>query len=117
MKLEITKDLNLNNYSATFKIVDITSVDQSKIEDFGILKLSIGGDIPLSVGTFKVDDDIKAFPTDFPFTKTFKDSQTNGKGKEYALAYIAEITKRVETLITELNAKVDDYSGVELIQL
>lgn len=121
MQLEITKDINLNNYSATFNVIDITEQDTEKINDYGVLKISIGGDIPITIDgtetTFKMSEEIKEFPTGLPFTKTFKDTQYNGKGKDYAVAYNAEIAKRAKALIAEINARIDDYSGVEIIQL
>lgn len=121
MKLEIVKDLEMNNYSATFNIIDITNLDTEKLKDYGVLKILIGGEIPITLDgvdtSFKVSEEIKDFPSDFPFTKTFKDSTYNGKGKEHAEAYIAEIIKRAEFLISEIDARVDDFSGVQIIQL
>ena len=121
MKLEITKSINLNNYSVQFSVVDLNPTSEELLQEFGIPSINIGGDIPITLDTgattFKISEEIKKFPTDFPFTKTFKDAHYNGKGKEYANAYIAEIKKRVDTVMEALHAKVDDFSGTEVIEL
>ena len=121
MRLEIKTDLELNSYSATFNIVEKSALDEEKLKDFGIISINCGGQIPITIDgnatTFKVTDDIKKLPNDFPFTKTFKDATYDGQGKLYANAYIAEIEKRVVDLIAELDSKVDDFSGVRYVQL
>lgn len=121
MQLKITKDINLNNYSATFEVIDVTNSDTIKLDDWGLIRINLGGDIPITLDgtetTFKMSEEIKLLPSEFPFTKTFKDTQYNGKGELYAVAYIEEIKKRAKTLIDALNAKQDTFSGVEVFQL
>lgn len=119
MKLQITKDLLNNDYMASFKIIDISNVDEELFKDFGKIRVNVGGNIPTLDGTstFKLSNDERVIPDTFEFTKIFKATEYEALAEDYALAYIKEIETRVKTVISELEAKVDDFSGVEEIQL
>lgn len=119
MKLEIVKSISHNNYSVEFKITEVSKLNQEAFDEFGYESINIGGYFPITLDgvdtAFKVTEDIKVLPLDFPFTKTFKDSSYNGKGKEHANAYIKEIKDRIEVAMATIDAKVDDFSGTEVV--
>ena len=118
MQLQIDKDLKLKDYTVILSFTDITPLDQEKLNDFGVITMEIGGNIPYGVDqTFTLSNDTKAIPTDFPITRTFKTAVYGENAKVFAEAYIEEMKKRAKAKIDELTLKVDDFSGQELFQL
>lgn len=118
MILEVTTDIKLNDYSTTFNIKDITEIDLEKLSDFGMIEIEIGGTIPLPLGSsFVLSNSNKTIPSDFPFTKVFKSNTYGALAESYADAYVAEITKRIQDAIADLNTKTDTFSGIKEIQL
>lgn len=118
MILKIKKDLHLNDYSVELCFEEITAVDREKLNDFGVVKVEVGGKIPLTEDTeFVISNDIKAIPEEFPIKRVFATSVYGENARPYAEAYIAEMKKRVKTQIDIINSKVDDFSEVEKFQL
>lgn len=121
MKLVIKKEIELNDYHVELDITEITNVEEELLKDFGTLKIEVGGNIPYekdgTPSTFKLSNETRVLPTNFPYTKIFKQVTYGEDAETVALAYIEEMKKRIVTQVEALNAKVDTFSGVEEVQL
>lgn len=121
MKLVIKKEIKLNDYHVELDITEITNVEQELLNDFGKLKIDIGGDIPLTTtsgtSSFKLSNETKILPDDFAYTRIFKQVTYGDDAEQVALAYIEEMKSRIKVAVEALNAKMDVFSGLEEVQL
>lgn len=118
MKLVIKKELKNNNAEIEFTLCDITNTDIEALKDFGKPLLQTGGTIPLSDGgSFKVSNESRVLPDDFPFTKEFKSTFYGVDTIPHAEAYIEEMKKRITEAVTTLESMEDTFTGEEIVQL
>lgn len=119
MKLSIKKELENNIYMVTFSIVETTEAEKELFHDFGELVIPIGGELKgegeTVIATLPLAS--RKFPSQFPISNRFADSQYENKGKEVASAWATTIQKRIEAELEKHRLKFDDFTGSEEVNI
>lgn len=114
MKLVFTKTLLNNVYTVNMSITEVDEVDTSLFEDFGEPTINIGGEIKaLEVVLATLPANFRKIVSQTPVVQRFADKDYEGKAKVVAEAWITAIDKRVNTVMTELRLKNDDFTGTQ----
>lgn len=114
MKLVFTKTLAANVYTVNLAVEDVAQSDTDLFADFGEPLINIGGEIKDITGT----DTLATLPANYrkvvsqtPVIIRFADKDYSDNAKAIAEAWIATIEDRINTVMTDLRAKTDDFSG------
>jgi hypothetical protein len=114
MKAVFTKTLTNNVYAVELSITEIETTDTDLFADFGEPSIDIGGEIRSG------SDIVATLPSQFrkvqsqmPVTMRFADSQYSNNAKAVAEAWLITVEGRINTAMTALRGKMDDFSGTQ----
>lgn len=114
MKLTFNKTLANNIYTVELTVTEIETTDTDLFGDFGEPTIDIGGEIKGSDGTTVLailPSQFRKIQSQMPVTMRFADSAYAGGAKPIAEAWIRTIETRINTVLTALRGKTDDFSG------
>lgn len=114
MKITVTKELNNNNYRIMVSVSELNKGNYLEaVKDFGESAINIGGEIKegetvlatLSNNNVKITDIEK-----HPIEQNFFIQQYNANTKKIADAWAVFVTELIKSSVSEVSAKVDDFS-------
>lgn len=113
--MKVTFDNSIANkvYKVIASTVEFATTDETLMAEFGEPTVNIGGTLKDTDGTTvlaTLPDTYKRIMSDFPVTMTFNGSQFANPDK-VAKAWTTSVETQVQTAITTLRSKTDDFSG------
>lgn len=123
MKVQIDKVLQNNSYNATISIIESNVGNYMEaIHDFGETAINFGGQIMDSDGetvlagiadrTLKITDIIVT-----PMSQSFSTTQFGENAEKIANQWINESVTKIDTYVKEMSAKIDTFTGTQIIDV
>lgn len=114
MKLVFTKTLANNVYTINVAVEEVDQADTDLFADFGEPSINIGGEIKSGATVLaSLPANYRKIVTQMPLIQRFADKDYAGGAQAVAEAWVLAIQERVNTVVTALRAKSDDFSGTE----
>lgn len=123
MKVQIDRELRNNSYNAKISIIEENVGNYAEaVHDFGETAINFGGQIfdedgttvlaTIADRTLKVTDIIKT-----PMTQSFATNQYGDKAEKTANQWISASVKKIEDYVKEMCAKIDTFTGTQIVDV
>lgn len=114
MKLVFTKTLTNNVYNVVLTIEEVEATDTDLFADFGEPTINIGGEIKSGVTTLAtLPANFRKVVSQMPVTVRFADKDYANNAKAIAEAWVLTIEGQINTAMTTLRGKNDDFTNVQ----
>lgn len=114
MKAVFNKTLANNVYTVELSITEVETTDTDLFADFGEPMIDIGGEVKSGATILAtLPSQFRKVTTQMPVIMRFADSAYANNAKAVAEAWITTIEARINTVITALRTKNDDFTGTQ----
>jgi DMSO/TMAO reductase YedYZ molybdopterin-dependent catalytic subunit len=114
VKLVFTKTLLNNIYTVNLAVEEVEDTDTALFADFGEPSINIGGEIKSGATTLAtLPANFRKVVSQMPVVMRFADKDYSNNAKAVAEAWVLTVEGRINTEMTTIRAKTDDFSGPE----